>query len=83
MTEKFYLFIFNDDSKYEMTCAVSFKDAIWEMAKYTGCGSDLFLKSLKGFDETDIEGLIALHNHFSHESIESVYEIKTKLWEGR
>lgn len=80
MDEKFYLFIFNDDSRYEMTCAISFKDAIWEMAKYTGSGCDLFLKSLKGFDKNDIEGLIALHNHFSHESIKTVYEVKTKLF---
>ena len=35
MNETFYLFIFNDNSIYEMNNAVSFKDAVLEMAKNT------------------------------------------------
>lgn len=33
MKETFYLFEFVDGTYYEMTCAVSFKDAIWKMSK--------------------------------------------------
>ena len=80
MDKKFYLFIFDDRCPYEVACVVSFKDAVWKMAKYTGCGSDLFLKSLKGFDDEDVEGMIALYNHFSCETIEDVYEVKRKVW---
>lgn len=63
------LFVFGiDESLYEVR-VLSFKEAIRQAAKYTGCDSDLFQKSLNGFEETDIEGIIKLFNHFSQSTI--------------
>lgn len=83
MIETFYLFIFVDESTYEMTCAINFKDAVWEMAKYTGCGSEIFLKSLKGFEPDDIEGIISIFNHFSASTISKVYIIEKKIYDNK
>ena len=46
-----------------------------ELAEYTGSDTDLFRKSLKGFDEDDIAGMVDLYNHFAYESITEVYII--------
>ena len=83
MNVKFYLFIFNDGSSYEMTCGISLKDAVWEMAKYTGNASELFRKSLFSdeFGEDDANDIINLFNHWCHYSrIKSVYVVKKKLF---
>lgn len=80
--EKFYLFTFVDESVYEMKCGISFKDALWEMAKYTGESSELLLKALNGFEESDIDGMVALFNHFAYHSIEKVYIIDEVLYEA-
>lgn len=79
--EKFYLFTFVDESRYEMKCGISFKDALWEMAKYTGESSELLLKSLNGFEESDIDGIVALFNHFAYHDIEKVYIVDEVLYE--
>ena len=81
--ETFYLFVFADESIYEMTCAVSFKDAVWEMAKYTGCGSELLLKCLKGFAFDDIEGMLSIFNHFSSGMVTKVYVVDRKIYDDR
>lgn len=86
--ERVYLFVFNDDLLYEATDApydtddetASFKNAVWKAAEHTGCNTELFEKSLKGFDETDIEGIVKLFNHFSQFTIEKVFLIKEKLY---
>lgn len=76
MNETFYLFIFNDNSIYEMNCAVSFKDAVWEMAKYTGNSSDMFCKCLNAYKDDEIDGIIELFNHFcSYDEISKVYVV--------
>ena len=80
--EKFYLFTFVDESIYEMKCGISFKDALWEMAKYTGESSELLLKSLNGFEESDIDSMVALFNHFAYHAIEKVYIIDEVLYEA-
>lgn len=81
--EMYYLFIFSDDSIYEMENAVSFKDAIWEMAKYMGEASELLRKSLKGFENTDIDGIINLFNLFAYKTIDKVFLIDKKLYGSR
>ena len=81
MKETFYLFEFVDGDLYEMTCAVSFKDAIWEISKYTGSGSELLLKCLKGFQEQDIQGMIDIFNHFSAYTIQKIYVIEKLLYD--
>ena len=85
MTEKFYLFQFDDDRTYEMTCGVSFKDALWEMAKYTGNGSTRLCKSLKGFDSEDIAGIIDIFECLSMVRIQNVYIVDKKIynWDER
>lgn len=64
-TQKHYLFIFDDDTQYDMTCGISFKDAVWEMAKYTGKSSEILSKALNGFDDSDTQGIIELYNSLS------------------
>ena len=55
MKEVSYLFIFNDNGIYEVNNAVSFKDAVLEMAKNTGNSSDMFCKCLTAYKDDDIE----------------------------
>lgn len=81
--EKYYLFVFGDDSRYEMKRGVSFKDALWEMTKYTGDGSSLFCKALKGFDSNDVEGIIGLYEQFSSNRIEKVYIVSEEIFAAK
>lgn len=86
MNETFYLFIFNDESTYEMNCAVSFKDAVWEMAKYTGNSSDMFCKCLEAYKDDEIDEIIELFNHFcsyDYDRISKVYVIDRKIFDDR
>lgn len=75
MQSIFYLFVFDDNTYYEIERAVSFKEAVWEMAEYTGSECDLLMKSLKGFEESDINGIISLFNMFATCEVSKVYEI--------
>ena len=82
MKEKFYLFQFGDDSTYEMTCGISFKDALWEMSKYTGHSSELLLKSLRGFEENDIDEMIDLFERLNEGTrIQNVYIVEKKIYD--
>lgn len=82
MKESFYLFIFDDDSIYEMNCAISFKDAVWEMAKYTGNSTDMFRKCLNGYEDEDINGIIDLFNHFCvYDAINKVFVVERKIFD--
>lgn len=81
MNEQIYLFVFDDDTTYEMNCGISLKDAVWEMSKYTGNASELFLKALRGFEENDVDGIVALFNRFFYYSIiKSVYIVREKIF---
>lgn len=77
---KFYLFQFDDDTTYEMTCGVSFKDAIWEMAKYKGYGNERLLKALKGFESNDIDGIVDIFECLSYVQIQNVYIVEKKIY---
>ena len=79
--EKYYLFVFNDDSRYEMKCGICFKDALWEMAKYTGDGSEILCKALKGFDSYDVERLVALYDRLSDRILSKVYIVEREIYE--
>ena len=82
MNEIFYLFIFNDNSTYEMNCAVSFKYAVLKMAEYTGNSSDMFCKCLDAYKNDEIEGIIELFNHFCYyDKISKVYVIDRKIFD--
>lgn len=82
MNETFYLFYFDDGSIYEMNCAISLKDAVWEMAKHTGNSTDMLNKCLNGYEDDDIDGIIDLFNHFCHYStIDKVFIIKRKIFD--
>lgn len=86
MNKIFYLFIFADNSTYEMNCAVSFKDAVWEMAKNTGNSSDMFCKCLGAYKDDEIEGIIELFNHFcsyDYDEISKVYVIDRKIFDDK
>lgn len=79
MKERFYLFVFEDNSIYEMTCGISLKDAVWEMAKYCGWGSETLLKALKGFESNDID-ILNFVNHFADSRIKAVYIVTSKIF---
>ena len=82
MNETFYLFLFDDGSTYEMNCAISFRDAVWEMAKYTGNSTDMFNKCLNGYEDDDMDGIIDLFNHFCYYSaIDKVFIIERKIFD--
>lgn len=85
MNEIFYLFIFADNSTYEMNCAVSFKDAILEMAKNTGNSGDMFCKCLNAYKDDEIEGIIELFNHFcsyDYDRISKIYIVDKKIFDS-
>lgn len=80
--EQFYLFRFDDDSVYEMTCGISFKDALWEMSKYTGYSSEMLLKALKGYDSNDVDGICALFEALTcAPRIRAVYIVEKKIYD--
>ena len=86
MNKIFYLFIFADNSTYEMNCAVSFKDAILEMAKNTGNSSDMFCKCLTAYKDDEIDEIIELFNHFCsyyYDEISKVYIIDIKIFDDK
>ena len=83
MRETYYLFLFDDGSLYDMYCAISFEDAIWEMAKYTGVGDELLLKSLRGLKKDDTEGMIQLYNKFAYTKVIKVYEVKRVVYDEK
>ena len=84
MNKIFYLFIFADNSTYEMNCAVSFKDAVLEMAKNTGNSSDMFCKCLTAYKDDEIDGIIELFNHFFYyDKISKVYVIDRKIFDDK
>lgn len=83
MTSKHYLFVFSDDNRYDMTCGVSFKDAVWEMAKYTGEATEMLQKCLKGYDNTDIAGIVSLFNHFAYQTIEKIYIVDEVIYPSK
>ena len=84
MKEVSYLFIFNDNSTYETDCAVSFKDAILEMAKNTGNSSDMFCKCLTAYKDDEIDGIIELFNHFcyDYDRISKIYIVDKKIFDS-
>ena len=83
MKKTWYHFIFNDDTFYDMTCAVSFKDAIWEMAKYHNNATELFRKCLNGYDEEDIAGIVEMYNHFAYTDIGEIYVIEKAIYPNK
>ena len=83
MNKIFYLFIFADNSTYEMNRAVSFKDAVWEMAKNTGNSSDIFCKCLNAYKDDEIDGIIELFNHFCYyDRISQIYIVDKKIFDS-
>ena len=82
MREQFYLFQFGDDSTYEMTCGISFKDALWEMSKYTGHSGEMLYKALKGYDSNDIDGICELFEALTDGiQIQAVYIVEKKIYD--
>ena len=74
MKEKKYLFIFDDNSLYERTCGISYKDAVWEMSKYTKTNNDILRLALSGFKPNDVNGITEVYNGITTEhKIRRVY----------
>lgn len=79
MSEKQYLFIFQDNSQY-VKCAINFKKAVQEAATYYGEATEMFLKCINGYNEDDIKGIVELYNHFAYTPIVKVYVIEDMLY---
>lgn len=73
--ERIYVFRFADKTIYEMSCGISFKDALWEMTKYV-IGGDLrlFLKCLKPLD--DPKDMIELYHELAARDLGLGYKIE-------
>lgn len=81
MKEQTYLFVFEDDTTYEMSCGISLKDAIYEMSKYTGNASEMFRKSLFSGEFVEADDIVHLFNHWCYYNpIKSVYVVQEKLY---
>ena len=81
--EQKYLFVFAEGELYESAYHTSFKDAMGEMATYTGNDSEMFRKLLfsNAFGENEVDKLIELFNYRCYYSpIEAIYVIKEKLY---
>lgn len=80
-----YLFIFENGETKKIS-QDTFKKAIFEIAVYVGIcreNNDIFKKSLNGFDDEDISGMIELFNHFCStwdDKIYEIYEVKKQIW---
>lgn len=75
---QFYLFVFQNGDIYEMTCGVSLKDAIWEMAKYRNISSEHMRKSLEVFDDKD-DIIKQVNFYISDNPIEHIYIVKERI----
>lgn len=81
--EQTYLFVFEDNSVYKMSCGISFKDAVYEMVKYIGNNSETFRKLIfsDAFGENDVDDIVKLFNHWCIYKLKTVYVMKEKLYE--
>lgn len=81
MEEKKYLFIFSDNSFYEMYCGVSYEDALWEMSKYTNTSSEVLRKALWEPPITTDKGeLTAIYNGLNPgHMIKRVYTFEERI----
>lgn len=75
-TEQHYHFVFEDGSSFDIKRALSLKEAVLKASEYTGYASELFRKALKGFDESDVRGVVDIYNHFTKDPD---YKIKTVM----
>ena len=76
---KTYLFIFDNDTNYKVD-KTYFKDAMLDAFHYNEGNNDLFEKSINGFEESDIKGMVDLYNHFAYISIENIYIVEEKVY---
>ena len=81
MEEKKYLFLFTDNSLYEMTCGVSYEDALWEMSKYTNTCSEVLHKALWEHPITEsVNEITAIYNGLNpNHMIKRVYIYEEKV----
>lgn len=83
-TERHYHFIFEDGSCFDVRNSLSLKEAVLKASEYAGYASELFRKALKGFDESDVRGVVDLYNHFIRDpdcKIETVMLVSSVLFE--
>ena len=82
--ERHYHFVFEDESCFDTRHALSLKEAVLEASEYTGYNSELFRKALKGFDESDVRGIVDIYNHFTKDrdyNIKTVMLVSSVLYE--
>lgn len=89
--KKNYLIVFFDDTYYEVDDLYvnneyleprppNFKNVTYKVANYLCCDSELFMKSLRGFEEDDVDGMINLLNFHTSNNIVKVYLVSEKLY---
>lgn len=79
---KRYLFVLSDGSLKTVESS-SFKDAVEKLALYLDDYTLLFQKAMKGFEESDILGVIELFDHFASKTIDEVFTISETVFSKR
>lgn len=65
----------------EMTKVTDFKSAVERVFEYYNGHNDMFFKGMRGFDNTDVDGIIEFHNHFSYYNIHQVFSFVDVVWD--
>lgn len=58
-----------------------FKSAVERVFEYYNGHNDMFFKGIRGFDNTDVDGIIEFYNHFSHYNIHQVFSFADVIWD--
>ena len=59
-----------------------FKSAVERVFEYYNGNNDMFFKGIRGFNNTDVDGIIEFHNHFSYHDIYQVFSVADVIWDG-
>lgn len=73
-----YLVLYNNED-YTHVDAENLEDCIIQFAKYTGCNTELFLKSLKGCQSP--KDYVRMYEHFSDYNINSILLIQQAIYD--
>lgn len=80
-----YLFEFGYDHKsYLAKNKLSFKDALMEAFTYCEGKDEMFTKCLRGYEDSDIKGMVELARHFMSGTcvIEKIFIVSCTIWSG-
>ena len=65
----------------EKVKVTDFKSAVERVFEYYNGNNDMFFKGIRGFNNTDVDGIIEFHNHFSYNNIHKVFSFADVIWD--